>query len=179
WNAAGLVFVRDPVVWSRIWGVASDAVTLLLLGGLLLRHGSRLSAWCFNLFFALWSYFAAVAVSGMETSAMIALLALSATCVERRSSLSGYALAALALIRPEGLVAAGIIAIAARPRDRIVALALVSPALLALASYFGTLVPQSVLAKSSIYGTPGPLLGRHWWEWISPFAFGRWPVTTE
>src|SRR5262245_17826301 len=108
WSAAGHAVLRDPVLWTRLWAVASDAVTLLLLGGLLLRHGSRLSAWCFNLFFALWSYFAAVAVSGMETSTMIALLALAAVCVERRSKPAGYALAALALIRPEGLVAAGI-----------------------------------------------------------------------
>jgi hypothetical protein len=36
-------------------------------------------------------------------------------------------------------------------------------------------VPQSVAAKSAIYGTPGPWAGRFWWEWLSPVILGRWP----
>jgi hypothetical protein len=179
WNAAGYALVHNPVLWSRVWSVACDGATLFLVGSLLRRHASRASAWCFTLFFALWTYFAAVAVSGMEMSAMLALMAVAATLVERRNPGSGIALGALALMRPEGLVAAGIIAIGARWRDRLVALTITAAGLGALWAYFGTIVPQSVIAKSMVYGTPGPLEGRQWWEWASPFAFGRWPVTTE
>ncbi len=179
WNAVGYALTRDPVAWSRVSSVAADVVSLALLGGLIQRYASRRSAWCFTLFFALWTSFAAVAVSGMESSAMLALIALSAVALERRSRFTGVALAALAAIRPEGLAAAALLGLGARARDRAVAGTLVAAMMAALWGYFGSIVPQSVLAKSSIYGTPGPVAGRHWWEWICPFAFGRWPVTTE
>src|SRR5437867_3531793 len=60
-------------------------------------------------------------------------------------------------------------------RERLVGAALATLGLGALWSYYGTVVPQSIIAKSHIYGTPGPWAGRHWWEWLSPFVFGRWP----
>ncbi len=179
WSALGYALLRDPVLWSRAWTVLADAFTVLALGAMLRRHASAASAWCFALFFAGWTYFAAVAVSGMENSVMLALIVLAAALAERRSRLAGPALAGVALIRPEGIAAAAVLALRAAWRDRAVALALVAAALLSVAAYFGSPLPQSVLAKASIYGTPGPLAGRHWWEWLSPFAFGRWPVTTE
>src|SRR2546426_4453074 len=113
WNAAGYALTHDPVAWSRASSVASDVLTLVLLGGLIQRHASRTSAWCFALFFALWTSFAAVTISGMESSAMLALIAISAVCTERRSRFTGVALAALASIRPEGLAAAAVIALGA------------------------------------------------------------------
>lgn len=179
WNAAGYALTRDPVMWSRGWSVLADAVTLLVLGELLRRHGSRASSWCFTLFFAGWTYFAALPMTGMESSATVALLVLAAALVARRSSASGFVLAALAMIRPEGAVAAGLIALWAPGRQRFVFVALVAAACATLWSWFGTIVPQSIVAKSSIYGTPGVMSGRLWWEWISPLVLGRWPVTTE
>jgi len=32
-----------------------------------------------------------------------------------------------------------------------------------------------VVAKSTLYGTPGPWAGRTWWEWVLPFHLGGWP----
>ena len=179
WNALGFKLMGDPVVWSRSWSLIADVVTLLVLGNLLRRHASRASSWCFTAFFALWTYYAAVAVSGMEISIALALIVLSAALVEVKSPASGICLAALALVRPEGLVAAGLIALGARGRDRLLAFLLTAATLTALWGYYGTPVPQSLIAKSSVYGTPGLIAGRHWWEWISPFAFGRWPATSE
>ena len=46
----------------------------------------RAAAWCFAFFFALWPYFSAVAVSGMETSVMLALIASSAFGLDRRAA---------------------------------------------------------------------------------------------
>jgi hypothetical protein len=71
------------------------------------------------------------------------------------------------------------LALAAGWRVRMIALALVVAGWGAIGAYFGSLVPQSVAAKASIYGTPGPWAGRHWWEWMVPMALGRWPVTGE
>jgi hypothetical protein len=146
------------------------------MGALLRRHFSLLSAWSFTFFFACWPYFSAVAVSGMETNVLLSLIVLSAFLLERRSRLSGAALAALALVRPEGLPAAVVLAIGARWRDRMIAAVLVAAALGGLYAYFGTVIPQSLIAKSQIYGTPGPWAGSYWWEWLVPFPIGHWPT---
>jgi len=179
WNAVGFYLVHDPVLWSRAWSLVADVTTLVLVARLLERHASRASAWCFAAFFAGWTYFAALAVSGMENSAMVALVALAATLVERRSRISGVVLAALALMRPEGIVAAGVLGLGARRSQQLIAALLVAAACAALLLTFGSVIPQSVIAKASMYGAPGAWAGRHWWEWASPFPFGRWPDTSE
>jgi hypothetical protein len=55
---------------------------------------SRLSshaaaAWCFTTFFATWPYYSAVAMSGMESSLMLAWIALAAGAIATDSALSG------------------------------------------------------------------------------------------
>jgi len=179
WMGAGYALLRDPVVWSRVWELVADLVTLLLGGGLLQRYASRRAATCFTLFFAAWPYFSAVTISGMENGVFVALILLAATTIERGGRASGPWLAAVALIRPEGLVAAAVLALGARWRDRWIALAIVGAAIAGLWSYYGSPLPQSVLAKSQLYGTPGPWAGRGWWEWVLPFPFGRWPALSE
>ena len=179
WNAVGLRLAQDPVLWSRITSLGADAVTLLCIGRLLERHAGRASAWCFTFFFAAWPYFSAVSVSGMENSLMLALMALGATLAERRHAATGAVLGLLALTRPEGVVAAGVLALGARGRDRLIAAGLWLAAMIALTVYFGSPLPQSVLAKSQLYGTPGPWAGRFWWEWLLPLWLGRWPSAGE
>jgi hypothetical protein len=71
------------------------------------------------------------------------------------------------------------VALGARGRDRAIAAALALAGYGALALAFGSPLPQSLYAKSQIYGTAGPWLGRQWWEWISPFLFGRYPLASE
>jgi hypothetical protein len=175
WNAIAFLIGQEPLVWARWTALAADAVTLLAAGTLLLRGFSRLSAWCFTYFFAVWPYYAAASISGMESSLMIALIVVSAYLVGTRSPAGGVTLAALALTRPEGIAAAAALAIAARWRERMIALALAAAGLSGLALYYGTIVPQSVVAKALTYGTPGPWAGRSWWDWLVPFPLGRWP----
>lgn len=179
WMALGIRLVHDPVPWSRFWAAAADVITLLLTTAALERYVSRASAWCFAMFFAGWFYFSAVSVSGMENSVVLALIVLSAALAEKRHLLAGPALAALALSRPEGFAAALFLALGASWRDRLIAAILVAPALIALQSYFGSIVPQSLIAKAQIYGTPGPVAGRLWWEWLVPVTMGRPPSTLE
>lgn len=175
WNALGVLVTHQPLLWSRATSLVADAVTLLTLGVLLTRHASITAARCFAVFFALWPYFPAVGMSGLETSLMLALIPLSAALVAARSPAGGVSLAALALTRPEGVVAALVLALGARWRERAIGLGLAAAGCAALALYFGTIIPQSVTAKALTYGTPGPWAGRAWWEWLLPFPLGRWP----
>lgn len=179
WTAAGFRLGVPPVPWVRSTALLADVVTLVGMGALLRRHASRAAAWCFTLFFAGWPYFAAVSLSGMESSAMLALLVLATASAEGRSRLAGLALGTLGLLRPEGLAAAAVLGLGARWRDRLVALGLAVAGWGALAVYFGSPVPQSVVAKSALYGTPGPWAGRFWWEWLVPFPLGRSPMLLE
>ncbi|HEY2954598.1 MAG TPA: hypothetical protein VGK89_05065 [Candidatus Eisenbacteria bacterium] len=179
WSAAGYALLKDPVLWSRIWTLIGDVTTLLVMGTMLRGTASLASAWCFNFFFAAWPFIAAVGVSGMENSAMFTLIALAGALVARSSPASGPVLGLLALWRPEGLASAAVIALGARWRDRAIAAAVALAGLGALALIYGSPIPQSLFAKARIYGTAGPWLGRHWWEWLSPFAFGRWPIASE
>ncbi len=175
WSALGIATIGNPIPWTLVWNVIADVFTLLAGGALVAATAGTASAWAFTFFFAAWPYFSALAISGMEMSACVALLVLSAVLVQRRSKLGGPALAALALTRPEGLAAAAVLSLAATWRDRFVAAALVGAGLAALGLTFGSPIPNSLRVKASIYGMPGPWAGRHWWEWISPIIFGRWP----
>jgi len=179
WTALGIRLLGDPVAWTRLWTILGDAVTLVLLGVLLKRHAGRASAWCFGFFFAAWPFLAAAAVSGMETSFMLTLVVLAAVLVGRGHPLAGPALAALGVVRPEGLVAAAVIGLGARWRDRIVAAGLIAVVLVLLARFYGSPIPQSLLAKASIYGHPGPWQGRYWWDWLVPFAAWGPPTVSE
>ena len=44
WLALGVRLGLDPLLWARVTSVAADAVTVLALGSLLVRHASRASA---------------------------------------------------------------------------------------------------------------------------------------
>jgi arabinofuranosyltransferase len=179
WTALGVWMVRDPVGWTRVWSIVADAVTLVLTASLLQRHASRAAARCFAAFFAMWPFFAATCVSGLEMSAMLAALALATWLIMRRSRWAGPALGALALMRPEGVVCAFILSIWADGRGRWIGGGVTLAGWTALALYYGSPIPQSLVAKATLYGTPGPWAGRFWWEWLSPAELGRWPATQE
>ncbi|HET9328550.1 MAG TPA: hypothetical protein VFQ05_17420 [Candidatus Eisenbacteria bacterium] len=179
WLAVGIKLGAPPVPWARLSTLALEVVALVVVTTMLRRAFGNRSAWCFAFFFAVWPYFGAASVSGMENQAMIGLMALAAAWCGAKNPLSGLALAALALMRPEGMVASAIVAGWARWRDRWIAIGLVGAAVIALAVYFGSPIPQSLIAKSQIYGTPGPWAGRHWWEWMSPFTLFRFPQISD
>jgi arabinofuranosyltransferase len=179
WNALGWRLTGAPVEWARASALVADALTLVLATGMLCRQVGRAAGWCFAWFFAAWPFFSAVAVSGMETGVMFMLLVLAAVLSERGSLGAGPALAALALVRPEGLVAAAVIALGARARDRAIAAGLAALGIGALWLYFGSPIPNSMLAKASIYGHPGPIASRFWWDWLVPFPLWGAPKVTE
>lgn len=179
WNALGIALFKDPVFWSRLTTVALEAAALVVVVRMLRRHAGTMAAWAFAIFYSSWTFFAATAVSGLESSALFATLALAAWSIERRNKASGPLLGLVALFRPEGVVLSLVAALWTRGRDRVVAAGIALVGYGAIWAYYGSPVPQSLRAKAVVYGTPGIWSGRHWWEWISPLPFGRWPVTTE
>lgn len=179
WNALGYLLTHNPLLWARASSLAADIATLLVGGALLERRFSRTTASCFTFFFAVWPYFAAVAMSGMENSAMLALIVVAGALVERQSPLAGPILGAVGLIRPEGLACAAVLAWRAPRHAQLSAALVIAAGLGALGWWFGTVIPQSVIAKAQVYGTRGPWVGRYWWDWLSPFFLGRWPVLSE
>jgi hypothetical protein len=72
-----------------------------------------------------------------------------------------------------------VLSLLARWRERLLGAGLAALGLVALTVYYGSPIPQSVMTKASIYGTPGPWEGRMWWDWLSPLALGRPPITNE
>lgn len=177
--AAGMALGADPIVWSRALAIAGEVALLLAFGALLERGVSRTAAWIFGMFWAGYPFFAAVSVSGLETGFVVSLLAVAAWCIAHRHAAAGPVLGALALARPEAFVMAAVLAVWARPRDRIVAGAIALVGIGALALAFGSPLPQSMLAKASLYGTPGPWAGRHWWEWMLPLLLQAEPASSE
>jgi hypothetical protein len=179
WSALGIFLRIDPAGWTRATSVAADLATLVVGGRMLGSACGRASVWTFTSFFSVWPLFAASSASGMESSAFLALIVIAAFLVERRSPWGGPALGLLAIFRPEGLPAALLIALAADGRARLVALAVVAATAGVLTAWFGSPVPQSLVAKATLYGTPGAWVGRLWWEWLLPFPLGRFPTATE
>jgi len=179
WTALGIALHVDPVGWTRATSLLADVATLLCGAQLLREAAGEAAAWTFGAFFAAWPLFAASATSGLENSAFFATIVVTAWAIGRKSPASGPLLALTALFRPEGLVVALVLALRASWRDRMIALAITAAALATLAAFYGSPIPQSVWAKSSLYGTPGPWAGRHWWEWLLPFPLGRYPIATE
>ena len=185
WCALGALLHVDLVWWSRLTSLIADLATLWL--GWQLLSGAAgpakpeppMAARAFAVFFAGWPMFSAASATGLEVNAFLALALLSAWLVARGSRPAGWVLGVFAVMRPEGLAAALVIALAARWRARLEALAVIALCVVALTIYYGSAIPQSVVAKAMLYGTPGPWAGRHWWEWLLPFPFGRFPVVSE
>jgi hypothetical protein len=177
-DAGGIALGQDPVLWSRVTTLGLEAIALVLVTRMLLRAFGAGTAWAFALFYAGWTFLAAMAISGMENNALFCVLAIAAWLVDRRSRWAGVALGVLALMRPEGAVMAVLVGLGASWRDRAIGALIAVAGFGALTAFYGSPIPQSLIAKASSLARLA-LAGRHWYEWIVPFAFGRWPATTE
>jgi hypothetical protein len=180
WLALGSAVFGSAFSFARISGIAFDLVALFCGTRVLEKEHGRFSAWIFALFFAVHPIFAANAVLGMETSLFLALLMASAWALQVRHRATGVLIGLLTLVRPEAIIAAAIALLVAPARHRLVAFGIAALGYGALAAYFGSPIPQSVLAKAATYGIAGPFAGLQWIEGILPwFVSGLWPVTPE
>jgi len=179
WCALGLALHVSPVLWTQVNSAFADAASLVLMTDVLCRRCGRMAGWAFAMFFSTWPLFSASAVSGLESSVFFLAMVASAVLIERRSRWAGLALGVLAVLRPEGLLAGALMAWRADRRARIIAGVIALVMIGGLWAYYGSPIPQSVIAKAALYGTPGPWVGRHWWDWLFPAPLGRYPSSTE
>lgn len=155
--------LRDLPLNALVIAALADGVTVLSLYSLAigLGLGRPWAAYLAGLF-ALSTGSIVFAASGMETSLFTAacVLALSSEVQGHpiRSAVFG---AVAALIRPDGLVIAGLVALRHRlgrrlppPRQSLVFLALVLPWLAYSFYWFGGPIPQTIVAKSTAYAGP-------------------------
>src|SRR5262249_48693877 len=133
--------------------------------------------------FGLSPFIVEVSVSGMETS--LVLLGVTAAFLAARAErpwLVGLASGLTALVRPDALLFGGILLLGAgRPRRRSpwrrasIALACMAPWLLFARAYYGSIVPNSILAKYAAYNAhrfsclPGL---KYSWSYFAPFRNG-------
>ncbi len=147
----------DLVGASLAIDIACDVVTAILL--VVVTKRRPVAAGAAVLGFAALPELARISVGGME-SPLFLVCALGA-CVAvdaRRAGLGGWLVAATCLVRPEGVLLAGILflAQARKPGDLVrfsVPILLVGAIALAALTYvYGTPIPQSVTAKSAMQG---------------------------
>jgi hypothetical protein len=142
---------------SLVFNVACDVVTALLLLGLL--RSRPVAATVALLGLAALPQLVRISVGGMESP--LFLLCALAACValqRGRPVAAGLLAAATCLVRPEGVLLAGILfaVLARRPRELVryvvpvLAVGLIAAAV--LTAVYGTPIPQSVLAKSAMQG---------------------------
>jgi hypothetical protein len=180
WLALGALLTGPVLTWARGSGLGLDLVALVVATRMLEREHGRASAWAFALFFAVYPIFSANAVLGMETSLFLCLLFVAADRVALRRRDAGVWLGLLALVRPESILCALLVSLRADARARWTALAIAVAGALGLGAYFGSPIPQSVLAKAASYGLGGPPGAAPWIEGLVPFfVTGRWPQTGE
>ncbi len=158
---AVLSFLHAPALaLARVAAIGADAVTLRLwCRWLLRRFPSPLPAVGWALFFALSPVLVEVGVSGMETSFALLLLTLALLGdLEERPVQHGAALGLLILVRPDGLLAAGVLlgcrwlrTRRAPWRSAALAAGVVLPWALFAALYFGSPIPHSIPAKVAAY----------------------------
>ena len=144
WCALGALVHVDLVWWSRLTSLIADLATLWLGWQLLAgppgatRPEPPMAQRAFAVFFAGWPMFAAAVATGLEVNAFLALALLSSWLVARGSRAAGWVLGVFAVMRPEGLAAALVIALAARWRARLEALAVIALCVVALTFYYGS-----------------------------------------
>ena len=114
-------------------------------------------------------------MSGMETEVAVAALLVSVWAFTARSRWMGVALGVALLARPDFLLWAGIVVIYLLIRDRARlgwllggSIAVVGPWLVFTTAYYGSPVPQTIVAKAVAFTSPptGQSLGA-WAEWVS------------
>lgn len=151
----------DPAQLATLLSALFGGAALVALIGLFPRPERATAGLAAAALLLLSPPFRVWAISGMETSLFLFLIVLSLTLVRRRQSAwTGLVVGLCMLTRPEGYLLAvahlvGLLIRKERPsgilRAAITAIAVVAPWWIFSWSYFGSVIPQSVLAKKIVY----------------------------
>ncbi len=151
------VWHADPRWTALAIATLSDIATIACAALVLRRHGWTLASLVCAVGIALWFPYLLYAISGMETSLSVALLAATLLAVDRSRPVTAAAAVGLAtLCRPDGLLAAAVVfgwILRRQPRQAAgagaVFAAILAPWLAFSLWYFQTVVPLSITAKAS------------------------------
>lgn len=188
WSALGLVLGCSAEAWTKLSGIVCYAATLAILArrGWDLEHDTRWPVPAAAVFGAATVAWAEFATGGLETSAftLCAVGGYALACPARpdgrvRAGWAGLVLGAAALLRPDGVVFAVVIAgwlVARKQRRAAIVLgagvaALWLPATLWRHAYYGDWVPNTYYAKSASLA---------WWSqgwvYVRLFFARYWPL---
>jgi|WetSurMetagenome_2_1015567.scaffolds.fasta_scaffold61544_2 hypothetical protein len=149
--------VHDLQSAAKATGIACDVATLLLLLWMMRNEKTSLPVF-FGLLFATSPWIVRISVSGMETPLLLFSMTLAMIGLDRHNWLFGIGLALTILTRIDGLLFAGILLLWSIVHDwrwtiRQVGLTAVLclPWAVFATMVFGTVVPQSFVAKRAIY----------------------------
>jgi len=155
--ALEIIGFRDPISAGKALGILLDCASLTMLLSLFPRasHTSRL---LFGILFAASPTIVPITVSAMETPLLIFSMALTLAGMERRHSYFGVGLALTLLTRIDGAIFVLVMGGASMLRHRRWAIRQLAIAALLCVPWFtfafvtyGSVVPQSVVAKSGVY----------------------------
>jgi MFS family permease len=156
---AGAAALKLSLPWAALLvAVVADVVTITAVCSLLALAGFAWAALFAGVLIAIWPALVSYSVSGLETSLYVALLTAALWAFSRRRTALLGALLALALYtRPDAVLLIGPAILALFWRDRSAALRALGiifliglPWLLFTFWYFGSPVPQSIVAKSHL-----------------------------
>jgi hypothetical protein len=163
WGLVGAVLHLLPTqIEYSVLGVSilADIGTMYLTMRVLERSGKPIAETYFALFFIASGVLTRIGVSGMESSLFLFMACLALSAMNEGMAKRAVVIASIAyFIRPEAVLLVGAIAlwplISKRDLKLSATLALISamivaPVLWMLYHYYGTFIPQSVLAKSTV-----------------------------
>ena len=142
---------------ARAIGIMCDCVSIVLMF-LLLREISPFAALIGTALFATSPAVVPIAVSGMETSLLLAGMSVALLGLHRKNSLFALGIGLTLLTRMDGIIFALSLFGTALVRERrwalrqgMLALTLCLPWIVFAGAYFGSVLPQSYLAKREVY----------------------------
>ncbi len=156
-SATSLLGSKDVIVTSKVLGIILDSATLVLLFSVLSRLSFPLCT-IFSALFVSSPLIAPIAVSGMETPLVVFTMVLAFTGLVRKNILFSIGLAALILTRIDGVIFTSILLLFSFFKDKIwtakqigITVLIILPWFVFSQIYFGSMVPQSALAKTAVY----------------------------
>jgi hypothetical protein len=155
---AGAKFAgADLFTSSKMLGILLDAITLILIISILYPFSTR-SAIFSSLFFATSPAIIPISISGMETSLLLCMMSILLLGYVRKNMLFGIGIALTILTRIDGAIFVVVFAVAGILQDRkwayrqlLIACLYCAPWYIFSLTYFGSIFPQSLLAKRAVY----------------------------
>lgn len=159
--AAGMLFGIDPVIFSKVVGLAGFLVIGLAGWKFLKKTYGDLAAYAFVLMLSVDHYTARWFMSGMETAVFSSLVFVSCTLFLEGKELPAGILAGLSIfVRPEGGFFLPVMFLLSKEKKRIMPGVLIAGLLFVFSqAFYGFPIPYSIYAKSVLNeGGPGNIV---------------------